>query len=354
METTALVLRAIVMVGAVIFAFGLLGSGFYFVLREYRLIRSFESLKEFVQLTESTSLDVDLTKQTLSLARTRPGILMMSLGALILLACIFQPLEIHEKTSNTSSATRPNSDTATPIDGPQTQPQLRPITTHDLWLGNLESLRQANPHTIGVSLGQMLLPDDQLVNRAFFATEGSTLTEYAAGIYGDARFTPLLSIFNPHIASSDTAMLHGTVVNAWLTHLSPSFQSFSTERMIRVSGHDHEAVLTALLPSIEKVVFSTAFETNPSQYWNEHGGFEKFLAALRSATEIDWGQQLYVIREGDTAELIARAELGNKNLWPYLLLHPSQTETQGPTIRARTALLAQGEEIWLVRPMTPR
>ena len=84
MEEMAIALRAVEVIGAVVFAFLLLGVGFYCVFREYRLVSSFPKLKQFIELTNDASLKAELTKGSFSYSRSRPGLIMMVLGTVLL------------------------------------------------------------------------------------------------------------------------------------------------------------------------------------------------------------------------------------------------------------------------------
>jgi len=96
-EETIFVIRGVILIGVVLASFFLLGGGFFFVAREYRLIRNFDQMTEFIKATKEASLSADLTKKTITLGRTRPGLIMMGIGAILLLACVFRPATLDTK-----------------------------------------------------------------------------------------------------------------------------------------------------------------------------------------------------------------------------------------------------------------
>src|SRR5688500_7819018 len=58
-ETWLALTRATVLIGTVLFGFILLGAGFYFVYREYRMIRNWDQLLAFVKETGNTKFGAD-------------------------------------------------------------------------------------------------------------------------------------------------------------------------------------------------------------------------------------------------------------------------------------------------------
>ncbi len=101
METLLSVVRAIILIGAVFFSFLLLFFGFHIVVREYRMLRTRKQIEEFLRMTNEAGLQADATKGTISLSRTRPGILLVGIGAVLLIVCVLQPF-VYESTSQST------------------------------------------------------------------------------------------------------------------------------------------------------------------------------------------------------------------------------------------------------------
>lgn len=102
METLLSVVRAIILIGAVCFAFGLLFFGFHVVVREYRMLRTRKQMEDFLRMTNEAGLQADVAKGTLSLNRTRPGVILIGIGAVLLIVCVLQPFQ-YETSSHQSS-----------------------------------------------------------------------------------------------------------------------------------------------------------------------------------------------------------------------------------------------------------
>ena len=102
METLLSTVRAIILVGAVCFAFGLLFFGFHVVVREYRMLRTRKQMEDFLRMTNEAGLQADIAKGTLSLNRTRPGVLLIGIGAVLLIVCVLQPFQYETSSQQTS------------------------------------------------------------------------------------------------------------------------------------------------------------------------------------------------------------------------------------------------------------
>ncbi len=97
------IVRTVILVGAVGFSFALLGFGFHVVIREYRMLRARKQIEEFLRMTNESGIQADAAKRTISLNRTRPGILLVAIGAVILMVCVFQTFQ-YETTSQQAGA----------------------------------------------------------------------------------------------------------------------------------------------------------------------------------------------------------------------------------------------------------
>lgn len=104
-EYIALIIRLIVLVGAVLFAFALLFFGFSIVVREYNKLKSWEQMKEFLTITTQAGLQADAAKGTIGLSRTTPGVLLIGIGAVILGFCSLQKFEYSLKQSYDADST---------------------------------------------------------------------------------------------------------------------------------------------------------------------------------------------------------------------------------------------------------
>ena len=62
LEQTVIILRVIVLIGSVLFAFSLLFFGFHIVLREYRNLNTWSKMREFLQITANAGLEANAVK----------------------------------------------------------------------------------------------------------------------------------------------------------------------------------------------------------------------------------------------------------------------------------------------------
>lgn len=68
METLLSIVRAVILIGAVLFSFGLLLFGFHVVVREYRMLRTRKQIEEFLRITNEAGLQADAAKGTRALS----------------------------------------------------------------------------------------------------------------------------------------------------------------------------------------------------------------------------------------------------------------------------------------------
>lgn len=84
--------------------FAIVFYGFFVVAREYRHISSWAQMKEYIQLTQNGDLSADIVKGTIGLSRTRPGLLMIGIGSVLLGILLFKDVTV---TSTTESGVLP-------------------------------------------------------------------------------------------------------------------------------------------------------------------------------------------------------------------------------------------------------
>jgi hypothetical protein len=338
MEQLAIGLRAVEIVGAVIFAFLLLGVGFYCVFREYRLVSTFPKLKQFIELTNDSSFKAEVTKGSFSYSRSRPGLIMMVLGTVLLATCILRPLKL-DTEKQPSSAGFP-------------EHGRKADSTYERWLKNLSLLKTKSWTELGISLGEMTGPDEIIGQKVILADKGQTAQDISLSFYGDSKFTSLIRLFNPNLPESSQPFAQATPVQVWFVQpLEVTHQHIS---IASTNGTAADYIQLAA-PILKQFTESPDFKANPKAFVNRSPlGVFGFIAALKSATGVSWSYQPYVTEQGDTGDLLARIVYGEKEYLPFLLVANVGDKAAFEILNSRTNQLPAGTELHVFRPIVPQ
>ncbi|MFN0007215.1 MAG: hypothetical protein ACKVXR_04845 [Planctomycetota bacterium] len=345
-------IRAGVLAGAVLFGFALLASGFYFVWREYRLVNTFDKLARFIELTKSAKIDVDVAQGAFTLARTRPGLVMMAFGMAILLASLFVRLELSVTRGARDNSPIP---AATPDNNVPHIDTGSAARVYDTWLQHVDELERMSPLELGPALAT-LAPGKSMRRLPLILRPADTYETIGSQAYGNSAYGPLVKATNPALGAGPP-WPSGTTATLWYVDEEPLSDTIYEQVKIKIAGEDPKTPYFTALELIQSIVESPEFRANPDGYWASHNaplGLSSFLDGLGTYTGYSWALRPYETVKGDTPGVLARAELGDARFTPFLAL-----ANPGHSILSRghevpDELLTVGEQIWLAYALSPR
>lgn len=381
MENLLAIVRGIVLVGAVILSFLIIGFGFYIVAWEYEMLKTRKQIEEFLRMTNDAGLQADLTKGTVMLGRTRPGILMIAIGAILLTICMLRPFEFQtieqqtgdpvkqhiplyppgreiqgnqpqqptppatEKVQEEPKQSKVQPDIPNkvlyvpwPVNAPSTNSQspMVPVTsaTGKLTVEGLEELRISilNKWLESVSEieGKNLETQMNILNskygnaaagyEALVMGNDSTLEQAAQEAYGDTKYLPLLLAFNPSLKNSNGRVPGLKSLNV-IQPIHEVVQQWTSVRRksIRINATDPKAdIYERLLSQAEEYIERSEYRDNPSNWWERAGGIPAFERALNNRTGRKWQTKIYQPEEGETAKNIAKIYYGASKFYKLL------------------------------------
>ncbi len=380
METLLSIVRAVILVGAVAFSFGLLFFGFHVVVREYRLLRTRKQIEDFLRMTNEAGLQADVAKGTLSLSRTRPGILLIGIGAVLLIVCVLQPF-VYESTSQTAGAewvrlptrsersshsgssepaskeqpvpepSEPPVQSSSPpaarpvssderathqrpisvMPRPGTEPPLRstkitPATVEalrlevlDRWLADAHSLK-------GKTLGEQAeflrnkYGNEAVGFDSYMSDKPSTVRELASIVYGNTKYAPLILMSNPQLSNEQSEVpVYQNVffLQPLLALANPS--TSTTRTLMRITaGQSRTQLYDLMLEMAQQAMQSPDYRRDPGAWWNERGGLPAFERGLSANTQRKFAMKFYKPEENESPEIVAKILYGSPKYVPLL------------------------------------
>jgi hypothetical protein len=364
-----LLLRFVVLTGAVVFSFLLLFYGFYIVFREYRLVNTFPKLEKYLKLTSEVGLQADAAKGTLGLSRATPGLLLTVIGALILIVTILQKYD-YSRTEEGPTASQPLSPNATAFEETVSQ-ALRDLDSR------VTALEQKSPRTSasirdGVARGsfvqavsyksgfrpgaaneQTQRTQETMLLRwlsSAQAIEGMSRTqqiEYlqrrygvtvvthdrfmlptpmtpesaADRYYGHARYAPLLLAFNPSIPKNIRTIPRYTFVLTLYPNEERTYAQRKNTERISIAGMSREQLYDEVLSVVQGIMSTEEYQRDPTAWWQKQFpdlGVVEFARVLTSMTGRPWGIRSLPSEEDDTPQQFARVRYGDRKYWPIL------------------------------------
>lgn len=329
LETLAVVLRVVVLTGGVLFAFAILFFGFHIVLREYRHLNTWVKMKEFLQLSAQAGLEADVTKGTLSLSRTTPGILLIALGTVILALCVFQRLEysvkespvpaqpsfiepasskfeeqvsqalqeldrrvtrleakVFSKQSADSSLPRRTSFLQTAVfrqtveeENPGFDFAFRPpgVQTNEVasyqqdtailskWLSSVPQIK-GKPVPDQIQILLQKHGDVPVTMYSRLVDSPRTTVQLAKEEYGHVRFAPLLESFNPRLPAGGASVPKYTRISIYLPATAP-VSAYRREVNIKIAGMSRAQVYDQVLAQVNEILKTEEYQKNPAGWW---------------------------------------------------------------------------------------